>query len=281
MATGSYSIDVQKQQSAVSMPAKHYHDSYEIYYLLDGERFYFIKDEIHHVARGDLVLIDRYDIHKTSEVKGKGAVERILIVFKPAFLADFLASTSEIDVFHCFRAGAPVVHLNDEGQAFVTHLLQRMLEEYRGRRDGYETSIRILLAALLAYVKRSPVRAEVPPGTHRDPLSRKMLDIARHLNARYADRVTLPLLAARFSISKYYLCRSFRKVTGIGIVDYLNNMRVRKAQALLRETKHAIGRVAEEVGFTTTTHFERVFKTLNGVSPLRYRKGRTWLREDR
>lgn len=50
------------------MVNSHYHeDNYEIFYLIDGERYYFLKDRTYHIKKGDLVLIDRNEIHKSSQ----------------------------------------------------------------------------------------------------------------------------------------------------------------------------------------------------------------------
>ena len=63
----------------------HYHSTYEIYYLLSGRRHYFIKDSTYSVAAGDLVFINKYDVHKTS-VLGSPQHERIVMNFSDAFL---------------------------------------------------------------------------------------------------------------------------------------------------------------------------------------------------
>ena len=60
------------------MPHKHVHEEYEIYYLVDGERYYFIENQIYHVKKGTLVFIDRNQIHKTGQY-GDSHHERIAI----------------------------------------------------------------------------------------------------------------------------------------------------------------------------------------------------------
>ena len=50
-----------------NMPHKHIHEEYEIYYLIDGERYYFIENQIFHVKKGSLVFINRNQIHQTGQ----------------------------------------------------------------------------------------------------------------------------------------------------------------------------------------------------------------------
>ena len=63
----------------------HYHDSYEIYYLVKGNRKYVIGDDYYSINKGDLVLIKPGVLHKTA---GK-AYDRILINFTPKYLNRF------------------------------------------------------------------------------------------------------------------------------------------------------------------------------------------------
>ena len=42
-----------------TMQTKHFHDSFELYFLLEGERYYFIDRETYHVKKGMVVLVNR------------------------------------------------------------------------------------------------------------------------------------------------------------------------------------------------------------------------------
>jgi len=43
----------------------HFHPEYEIYYMFNGERYYFIENKTYHIRKGSLVLVDSMHIHKT------------------------------------------------------------------------------------------------------------------------------------------------------------------------------------------------------------------------
>ena len=51
-----------------SMPAMHYHNSYELYYLEAGSREYFVEDKFFSVSAGDFVLIAPNKFHRTGGV---------------------------------------------------------------------------------------------------------------------------------------------------------------------------------------------------------------------
>ena len=61
-----------------SMTTRHFHETYELYFLKEGERYYFIDKETYLVKSGDVVLIKRDQIHKTS-MAGSSYHNRILL----------------------------------------------------------------------------------------------------------------------------------------------------------------------------------------------------------
>ncbi|MFC3799011.1 helix-turn-helix domain-containing protein [Cohnella sp. GCM10012308] len=248
----------------------HYHRTYEIYYLVSGERLYFIKEETHRVAAGSLVFIDKQQVHKSS-MKDSHAHERVVINFSDAYLGmERLPYYDEL--FRVFRGGSRIFRLSSYEQAGVLALLNRMGAEIAGRQPGFETGLRLLLAELLLLASRLPDSGGEEGQAAAHPLHSKIADVVRHLNARYPDNVTLPDLAARFYMSPSHLSRTFKAVTGFTLVGYLNLVRVREAQTLLRETNRKIIDVAAACGFESVTHFERTFKKTAKLTPMQYRK---------
>ena len=87
--------------------------------------------------------------------------------------------------------------------------------------------------------------------------------------------LSLDSLAEQFYISKYYLSRSFHEVTGFGINEYINILRVKKAQSLLETTTLSVSEIASRTGFESITYLGRVFKKYQHVTPAQYRKSLT------
>ena len=63
----------------------------------------------------------------------------------------------------------------------------------------------------------------------------------------------------------------FKKATGINFTDYVSRVRIEKAKNLLLNPNLRVSEVAYEVGFQSLTHFNRVFKRVQGQSPTDYR----------
>ena len=96
---------------------------------------------------------------------------------------------------------------------------------------------------------------------------------AREIIIHNLDRpITLEEIAQRVNISKYYLCRQFKKVYGISPIQYHLNARIDRAKWLLIHTDKSLTTIASEVGFDDIYSFSRAFKNRENISPSKYRK---------
>lgn len=250
----------------------HYHeDDYEVFYLLDGERFYFLKDRTYHIKKGDIVLIPRNVIHKSSLVKSHKH-KRILVQFKSGYLPEIAQSNKQIDLLSCFTCEKKVFRLDFREQEFVEGLYFKMLNEQNGKQIGWELYNKLALCELLLYLNRIAIKHTTPEFEHPNSLHEKVSEIVKYLNDNFVEAITLQKVSEHFYISPNYLCKIFKEVTGFTLIEYLNQIRIKHAQYLLRNERMNVSQVFEACGFGTMTHFERIFKRIAGYSPLKYRK---------
>ena len=108
-----------------------------------------------------------------------------------------------------------------------------------------------------------------PRRRQRPPLVLKVLD---HLNAHYAQPITLDWLAENFFVSKATLMYNFKKYTGRSPIDFLLSVRLEHAKKMLISTKKSINEIAEACGFSSANYFGLIFKKKENLSPVHYRK---------
>ncbi|MBP1964963.1 response regulator transcription factor [Paenibacillus aceris] len=100
---------------------------------------------------------------------------------------------------------------------------------------------------------------------------RKVCDF---LQAHYQEEHSVSDITQRFHISVSQFSLLFKKYKGQSFINYLNSLRIRQAKHMLVDGELKVYEVAEQVGFQSLPHFNRVFKQLTGQSPNEYRK---WL----
>jgi two-component system response regulator YesN len=87
----------------------------------------------------------------------------------------------------------------------------------------------------------------------------------------YADReVSLDTVARHSGYTSSYISRLFKQETGIGIIDYLNAVRIYNAKIMLSDANAKVYQVAESVGYNNYNYFSKMFKKFEGVSPSEY-----------
>jgi AraC-like DNA-binding protein/mannose-6-phosphate isomerase-like protein (cupin superfamily) len=264
-------IEQCKRHEPCSMPMYHYHDGYEIYYLLSGSRNYFIDEINYRVEKGSLVLINKGVPHMTT-YGGSPMHERILINFDEDFIQGIRIQSDNEDLLAPFYQNKPVVRLQKADQAAVEQLLFKMMMEARGKDFGHESYVRLVLGELLLFITRKILDTRPADSLNTNFMNAKISEIIKYVNIRYMKKISLESIAENFYISPYYLSRTFKKATGTTFIEYLNGIRVRESQILLKESPLNVNTIAERVGYESQTHFGRVFKKYTGMSPLQYRK---------
>lgn len=83
---------------------------------------------------------------------------------------------------------------------------------------------------------------------------------------------SLAALAMLTGLSPSHFAKKFRHSTGLSPHRFVNRRRVARSLALLRGDSHSLADVALELGFSSQSHFTRLFSLLSGMTPARYRK---------
>lgn len=254
-----------------SLKYYHYHDDYELYYLYSGERYYFVKDKTYHVKPGTLVLVKPYDVHYTSNCDEYG-YNRHLVEFSKEYLGEFLSIAEKKELLKCFHRDISIIKLNIHDQHYVETLLSQINKEYVEKKDNYELVIKTQLMQLLVFMNRRSGSLQDNDIDYYNATHKIISQITAYINTNYQKDISLTGISKEFFISPYHLSRTFKKNTGFSFIEYLNGIRVKEAQNLLRNSHKGISEIAEMVGYNSTTHFGRIFKNVTGVSPMAYKR---------
>ncbi|WP_168121011.1 AraC family transcriptional regulator [Paenibacillus sp. HB172176] len=267
--TSQFYIEYMKRSEPYNMTSEHYHSYYEIYYLLSGKRVYFIRDRSYSVEAGDLVFINKHDVHKTMQL-GDPSHERLIIHANDHWIRKWYGEHAEL-LLSPFQQTCPVLRLPHREQVDIQTSARTLLKELRGKEPGFDLMARQACIDIMLISARYLLHHEPTPFTHVSPLHAKISDIVHHINGHFREPIRLNELAERFFISPYYLSRMFKEVTGFSFSDYITLTRVKEAQRLLSETTLSITEIAGQVGFDNFSHFGKTFKRVTSMSPRHYR----------
>ncbi|MBR3151695.1 MAG: helix-turn-helix transcriptional regulator [Erysipelotrichaceae bacterium] len=102
--------------------------------------------------------------------------------------------------------------------------------------------------------------------------SRQIQACVSYIESHPEDDLSLKKLASIVGYSEYHLSRKFKTETGENIRDYIRKIKVGRAKTLLLYTDATISEIAEQLSFSSTSHFSKTFSEITGELPLQYRK---------
>lgn len=261
---GSAYFYIEREVLKVPLHAMHSHSSYELYYLVKGEREYFIEDRFFKITAGDLVLIPGKILHRTA---GEGGL-RYLVHFSRGFAEKFFTDA----MLESLLKEQPVVFRpeNREGsqiQSILNVMLSEFIQAERERIPQNEPLLAGYLHQILFLVAYSN-NTYVP----YDYADERITKIIQHINENFNHIDDIEEVAEKFYISKFYLCRFFKKKLGISLVSYLNKIKIMEACRMIQNGETNLTEIAIKCGFNSSSYFCKVFKNEKGISPTEYRK---------
>ncbi len=250
------------------MKDAHYHPYYEFYYLLSGTRRIFINDTIYSVKKGDLIIIPKGELHRTTYIGGE-THERIVMVFSDAFI-DPLINTLNPDTVKKFF-DVRQISIPPNRRDYVEELFEKIIREHNGVDQYSDSMLTVYVYELILFVFRCNENAKTayPAGDIGDYI---ISDAARFISGNFTQNFSLAQLAAKYNMSPSYFSRKFKLCTGFGYKEYLITVRTIEACRLLLNTDMSITEIAEKCGFEDSNYFGDCFKKIKGISPREYRK---------
>ena len=272
------------------MRSRHVHDTIELHFILEGQRLMFVDRETYRLSPHSAIVVNHNLIHKTSTAPGFPPDHHNFILQLDRSRFDQILRVAGLRGFDDFgERFNGVANFNDSEWQLILSVIAEFkamcTEDKNGGTVSMEDAHAFLylqaleLASIFAKARRRLLRAEleanqkaIPETVVKTGVHQKVHEVALYLQTHIHESVSLEELAQRFFMSRSYLTRSFRNVTGFSVVEYMTYIRIQKAQQLLRESDRSITEIADLCGFGNITYFEKVFKTTTGHTPVQYRK---------
>jgi transcriptional regulator GlxA family with amidase domain len=136
-----------------------------------------------------------------------------------------------------------------------------------GRMIGDDFSRAVAEIAIHHDIRDDSVNQRYDLRTRLNVSNSKFLECVRAMESNIENPVTSRQLSAQLGLSLRQIQRMFRKYTGIGPIKYYTNLRLEAARTFLRRSPMGINEIAVATGFTSHSHFARIYRNHFGVSP--------------
>lgn len=240
------------------MRSRHVHETIELHFILEGQRLMFVDRETYRLSPHSAIVVNHNLIHKTSTAPGFPPDHHNFILQLDRSRFDQILRVAGLRDFDDFgdRFNGVATFNDSEWRlilAVIAEFKAMCTEDKNGGTVSMEDAHAFLylqaleLASIFAKARRRLLHAEleanqkvVPETVVKTGVHQKVHEVALYLQTHIHESVSLEELAQRFFMSRSYLTRSFRNVTGFSVVEYMTYIRIQKAQQLLRESDRSI-----------------------------------------
>ena len=244
----------------------HYHEEIELLFVLEGTLICHVNDVEYTAAAGDIVFINSSVPHGTS-TPGDDLIYGLL-QFKDDRIRD--GENAKILKYSIKYQGLSEEPVKVFRSPEMTEEYKHIYEEAEEQRAAYDTMIKGSVLKITATLYRLSILC------HNDDFydtarGMKMLPALSYINKNYNEMITLEEVSSLLGFNESYFCRMFKLATGTTFTEYLNFVRICKAEKLLSESDASILDIATAVGFSSVSYFNRIFKKYKSCSPGYYR----------
>jgi len=251
----------------------HSHMNYEIYYFHKGKCTYLIGDQIYVLAPGDLILMHGLTLH-CPNVDPDLEYSRTTLHFNPSYVTNMLQQPFTLNVLKPFQELRNHRFQLQEAERQQVEAALIQLEQLYSHEDtiSYHRFHVLFLDFLFTIYGFCQKPLEIKPD-FPSIKEHHVQSIITFIEANFHEDIHLEELAQSLHLSKFYLVKIFKEVTGITIFTYLYQRRINQAKVLfILEKQKSVTEVCYEIGFKHPAHFSRIFKQLVGYTPEKYRK---------
>lgn len=245
----------------------HFHNCLEIGICHSDGGTMVINDVPVTFRAGDISIVPRHIPHTTYSNKGTQSLWSYIFVDVDELLSGFMMLQN---LGRLMPSGHYMMNAVEYGKAHF--MIRCILDELRHEKRGYQTVTRALFVALYYEIQRLEEMhsaALQQKKHHKETLA--ILPALEYINGAYMNRTTIADLASMCHISETHFRRLFLTIMGTSPLAFINAKRIERACTLLNTSEKQIIEIAQEVGFTSLSAFNRAFTTIVKISPRAYR----------
>lgn len=237
----------------------HLHDDVEIFFLLKGSGNVYCDGQKYKLEEGMIFCAFPNQLHSFCDFEESAA--GYVMIFKPESL--FLYNNVFIETYPLNNLYVP----NSNESRKLKSLMEIFIAEVNDMEDNIDTNIQSAYLTLI-FIK---IFKDFKLQTRRSDILSKIIN---YCITNYDKPISIASLSEMFNISQNHLSRLFNQRMHMHFCDYMNTLRISKAQILLENSAYNITEISNMVGFSTLRSFNRAFLKLLGTTPTKFRKER-------
>lgn len=239
---------------------EHWHNCYEIEYVISGTLKEIINGHVYEVSSGDLCVITPNDYHKVDRDNNELLICNIM--FNEGLINENLLSKLETKPIQT----DVIAKLSPEERSIVDFFIGSIETELKNKKQDCELVVRYLINIILAIGIRSGMKNSGIIGDYY-----KIRKAIRFIKSNFEKPLGLKTVAEEVGFEPNYFSYQFSKNMGVSFKTFVNEVRLNYAARKLEESAMPITEIAFNSGFGSVATFNRQFMKRYGLTPSNYR----------
>jgi AraC-like DNA-binding protein len=252
------------------------HEYFEVLYLCSGSAICHVQGRTFTFEEGDLVVL-KSTAQNTIEWGTSPPGRLVALLFDPdlircdgagdgpEYLSPFLLQDSDIPHVVPAKTGVPGDVLE-----FMLRIRSELPSSSPMARLAVRTYLKTLLVLLVNHY--STLTGTVQIYQHQQRAVERLRPVLQYIGDHCGSAILVGDAARMCGMSETHFMSSFKHVTGVSFMKYLNQYRIQRAQDLLVRTDRSIADISLDTGYCDQSYFSAVFRKLAGTTPAAYRR---------
>lgn len=254
-----YSVYSYDFDASDNIPAEkpHTHTHHEIFMLFDGRIDYMIEGAIFPLHPWDIVVIGAGEPHSKCGTYSENTKIFVINVKKEFF--NSIGCPQYEDIFKKHDTTEHVISAESAKNSGIIGAIQRLADYTDDYTNIYTQISKYILAEILYLINKKEFSKHFTANM-------QIKSIIDFINANYTRKITLEEIAKNVFLSKYYICKIFKKHTGLTIKDYITKKRLANVSTLVADGAN-ITNACINSGFGDYSTFYNAFLREKGNPP--------------
>jgi AraC-like DNA-binding protein len=242
----------------------HSHEYPSLMYIISGQGKCLIKKNEYELKTNTALLLRKGQKHQLIDKPKKAMV--VFVIYFSERITEIKRNLIEP------LANKNIVKVPIQYARRIRTFLRQMLYEQNNRPEHYKLALQQLLLYIIINLNRATVfeKKQAKKLTSSNSLER-VNAVLDYIKIHYYERNSLPDVAKAASLSQRQFSNLCKKTTGRSYIQFLNSLRIKRAEELIKKTDMPVSDIAFEVGFEELSTFYRAYKKHQGANPLKQR----------
>ena len=257
----------------------HFHNCLEIAICEEGSMYWNLEGRSFEIQAGQICLVPPFITHYSLFLPDDGHRLCRYLFFNPEELLQPILEDGVPQDFLWYRFFQAPFLLSGQSESEIASILGKIVSEIQTMPDFYQNEIRSLVQYLMILLCRH-FRKNRPDSDNAIPgIRSRIFPAISYIDSHYPQEISTEQLANLCSMTQTQLNASFRKAFDKTPLQYLRQVRIRKACSLLDRTEDSTLSIAYASGFSSISSFNRSFQELLGKTPAAFRNERRAIRK--